>query len=78
MHDDTIQKIFQSGYTEFESDHPLPKHFRDAAHALTTCRTAALGGHTQSCPDKHFSRMVQLMQTPPLSAMCLSTDSKVA
>ena len=53
----SIQTIFQTGYTEFEGRRLIPKHFRETAHALTTCRTAALGGHTQSCPDKHFSRI---------------------
>lgn len=53
----SIQTIFQSGYRSFEGRRLIPKHFRDAAHALMTCRTAVLGGHAQSCPDKHFSRI---------------------
>jgi hypothetical protein len=53
----TVQSIFLLGYTAFEQTHTLPEFIRDAAHHLMVCRTAVLGGHTQSCPDGHFSRI---------------------
>ena len=37
--------------------HPLPAHVRRAARAIMQCRTAALGGHIQACPDGHISRI---------------------
>jgi Putative transposase/Transposase zinc-binding domain len=35
----------------------LPAHVRRAAHAVMQCRTAALGGHIQACPDGHGARV---------------------
>ncbi len=52
----TVQQIMRIGYADFERNHPLPSHVRRAAHKIMTCRTAALGGHVQSCPDGHFQR----------------------
>jgi hypothetical protein len=45
------------GYAAFEKFNLLPEFIRGAAHSLMVCRTAALGGHTQSCPDGHFHRV---------------------
>ena len=53
----TIQKIFLLGYAQFEQQHRLPGHIRNAARFLMACRTKILGGHVQSCPDGHFHRM---------------------
>ncbi len=53
----TIQSIFLIGYAVFEKMHPLPEFVRQAAHSIMVCRTAVLGGHTQSCPDGHFHRV---------------------
>ena len=53
----TIQSIFLIGYAAFEQMHLLPDFVRQAAHALMVCRTAVLGGHTQSCPDGHYHRV---------------------
>jgi hypothetical protein len=53
----TLQAIFQQGYTAYEQAHPLPAHQRKAARAIVQCRTAALGGHVQACPDGPFSRI---------------------
>src|SRR6266851_9129526 len=44
----TLQTIFQDA---------LPAHVRRAAHAIMQCRTAALGGHVQACPDGHMARI---------------------
>jgi hypothetical protein len=53
----TLQDIFQHGYAAYDQAHPLPAHQRKAARAILQCRTAALGGHVQACPDGHFARI---------------------
>lgn len=53
----TLQDIFQAGFPDYERTHPLPPHVRTAARAIMRCRTAALGGHVQSCPNGHVSRI---------------------
>src|SRR5688572_22929162 len=47
----TLQTIFQDALPAYEHTHPLP------AHALMQCRTAALGGPIQACPDGHVMRV---------------------
>src|SRR5512132_2998017 len=53
----SLQTIFQDAFPAYEQRHALPAHVRRAAHALMQCRTAALGGHIQACPDGHVSRI---------------------
>jgi hypothetical protein len=53
----TLQTIFHDAFPAYEQRHALPAHVRRAAHALMQCRTAALGGHIQACPDGHISRI---------------------
>lgn len=53
----TLQTIFQDAYPTYEQNHPLPAHVRRAARAVMQCRTAALGGHVQACPDGHMARI---------------------
>src|SRR5262249_16611349 len=53
----TLQTIFQDAFPAYEALHPLPAHVRKAARAIMQCRTAALGGHVQACPDGHVSRV---------------------
>jgi len=53
----TLQDIFCRAYPNYERTHALPAHVRRAAHALMQCRTAALGGHVQACPDGHVARI---------------------
>jgi hypothetical protein len=53
----TLQTIFQDAYPAYEQSHPLPAHVRRAARAVMQCRTAALGGHVQACPDGHMARI---------------------
>jgi hypothetical protein len=53
----TLQEIFCMGYPDYERLHPLPSHVRRAARAIMQCRTAALGGHIQACPDGHVARI---------------------
>ena len=52
----TLQDIFHDAYPH-EQSHPLPAHVRQTARAIMQCRTAALGGHIQACPDGHISRV---------------------
>jgi len=53
----TLQTIFQDAYPPYEQPHLLPTHVRRAARAIMQCRTAALGGHVQACPDGHMARI---------------------
>src|SRR5687767_15144390 len=53
----TLQEICCLGSPEYERLHPLPSHVRRATRAIRQCRTAALGGHVQACPDGHVSRL---------------------
>lgn len=53
----TLQTIFQDAFPAYEQTHPLPAHVRKAARAIMQCRTAALGGHIQACPDGHIARV---------------------
>jgi Putative transposase/Transposase zinc-binding domain len=52
-----LQHLLDTHYPTYERTHPLPEHVREAVHALRTCRTAALGGHVQACPDGHVERV---------------------
>jgi hypothetical protein len=53
----TLQTIFQDAFPTYEQTHALPSHVRRAARAIMQCRTAALGGHIQACPDGHMARL---------------------
>jgi len=53
----TLQEIFCHSYPDYERTQRVPAHQRKAARAIMQCRTAALGGHVQSCPEGHFSRI---------------------
>jgi len=53
----TLQTIFQDAFPAYEQTHLLPMHVRRAARAIMQCRTAALGGHVQACPDGHMARI---------------------
>jgi hypothetical protein len=53
----SLQEIFCQHYPHYARTHRVPTHQRKAARAIMQCRTAALGGHVQSCPDGHFSRI---------------------
>jgi len=62
----TLQTIFQDAFPAYEQTHPLPRRTsaKAARGAIIQCRTAALGGHIQACPDGHMSRhLVQLLVT---------------
>jgi hypothetical protein len=52
-----LQQLLDAHYPTFAETHPLPDYVREAVHALRTCRTAALGGHVQACPEGHIERV---------------------
>ncbi len=53
--DCTVQTILQHHFSDYCRDKKLPPHHYHAANKLACCRTAALGGHVQRCPDNHVS-----------------------
>jgi hypothetical protein len=52
-----LQQLLDAHYPEYERTHALPEHVREAVHCLRKCRTAALGGHVQACPEGHVERV---------------------
>jgi hypothetical protein len=52
-----LLKILESGYDAFEQTHALPDYVRRAVRMTRYCRTAALGGHIECCPEGHFGRI---------------------
>jgi hypothetical protein len=53
----TLQSIFEQHFGAYAAVHRLPLRFHKAAAALMACRTAALGGHVQACPEGHEQRV---------------------
>ena len=53
----TLQSIFRQHFGAYAATHRLPLRHHKAAAALTSCRTAALGGHVQACPEGHKQRV---------------------
>ena len=52
----SLQQIIECGLRNKFGGKPLPPHMWRAAERITACRTAALGGHVQACPDEHMER----------------------
>jgi hypothetical protein len=55
--DRAIQKLFQQSFPHYSATHKLPIDFHRAAKSFMQCRTAALGGHVQGCPNGHIERV---------------------
>jgi hypothetical protein len=51
--DATIQDILGLGLPDFLDTHAVPDYQLKAALNLLRCRTAALGGHIEECPEGH-------------------------
>ena len=51
-----IQRILWDHFESFALDGKQRLEVHKAAGAMMQCRTAALGGHTEACPDGHFQR----------------------
>jgi Putative transposase/Transposase zinc-binding domain len=49
----TLQQILQASFATYAQGHKLPRRVWKAAPAVTTCRTATLGGHVRRCPQGH-------------------------
>ena len=52
----SLQQIIECGLKNKFGGKPLPPHMWRAAERITACRTAALGGHVQACPEEHMKR----------------------
>ena len=53
----TIQQILNEHLDELIGSRKLSAPQYRAARALSVCRTAALGGHVQRCPNRHVERV---------------------
>jgi hypothetical protein len=52
-----IVEILELGYEDYTRRRCLPPHVREAAQMILHCRTSALGGHVEACPDGHIARI---------------------
>ena len=52
----TIQEVFVHHFDEVRHRGKLSAPQQRAGHAIVACRTDAMGGHEQRCPDGHFVR----------------------
>jgi hypothetical protein len=52
-----IVEILEVGYEDDQRSRCLPAHVREAAQMILRCRTSALGGHVEACPDGHIARI---------------------
>ncbi len=52
-----IQKIFTNHFESYSKAHKLATRETEAAHSFMSCRTAALGGHVETCPEGHIKRL---------------------
>lgn len=53
----TIQALLQEHFDGFAARQPLSPDMFHAAVQMRDCRTAAMGGHVNSCPDGHFDQI---------------------
>jgi hypothetical protein len=53
----TLQGIFESCFADYAAGRKLPLRAHRAARAIEHCRTPALGGHIQRCPEGHVARV---------------------
>lgn len=53
----SLRGIFQAHFADYARTRRLPLHHHRAAFLLGHCRSAALGGHVQGCPDGHVTRI---------------------
>ena len=52
----TIGDIFRDAFPRYKATHRLRPAAHRAAGAIMVCRTPALGGHAEVCPDGHYVR----------------------
>ena len=53
----TLQGIFTHCFDDYAKGIKLPLRMYKAADSIKQCRTAALGGHVQRCPDGHVQHI---------------------
>lgn len=53
----TLQAILQTRFAAYTAAHKVSRRVWKAAHAVMTCRTAALGGHVRCCPQGHVTEI---------------------
>jgi hypothetical protein len=53
----TVQTLLQQHLNRFAAQHRLSSDMLNAAVRLRDCRTAALGGHINSCPNGHIDQI---------------------
>lgn len=51
-----IQQLFRRYFPAYLSHHKVSLRERRAAQSIMACRTAALGGYVEVCPDGHIAR----------------------
>lgn len=51
----SLQAILRASYAEYARRHRQPKRVHRAIRALSRCRTAALGGHSEVCANGHVA-----------------------
>ena len=51
-----VQTVFAEYGDEYEAIHPMTVQQRKALHAIKLCRTSAMGGHMDECPECGFQR----------------------
>lgn len=52
-----IQEIFQQHFPRYRQEQKIPLRLIKAGNAISQCRTSALGGHIQACPEGHVMRV---------------------
>src|SRR5690242_4673303 len=52
-----LQDIFREHGQSFRQNHKLPTNIRKAMTAIEHCRTAALGGHADTCDECGYTRI---------------------
>lgn len=53
----TLQQVFRRGFGDYARSRRLPLHVHQAARAIVQCRTPAMGGHVNACPEGHETRV---------------------
>lgn len=53
----TIQRILRQHYTDFALHNSVSNAMSRAALQIMNCRTAAMGGHINSCPEGHYHQI---------------------
>jgi hypothetical protein len=53
----SVQSILRQHAASYFAHHRWPLHVHRAAQAMQDCRTAALGGHVERCPNGHVQKV---------------------